>query len=205
MGFINLLIREKVIDFFIIISFFSITFFLSFLSYSLYLPYSPRYNKAYTKTYVKADKACDNAYDNLSYLFYPSRLSRYNKVYVEACVKVYVKVYKICDNSCDRYYYYNKMRFNDINKFNIKALFPPFLSLSSYSFYSPRYNRAYGKACVEAYAKVDKAYDDICDRYYYYNEKRFNNINKFNVKDIINFFLIKLLSLFISLKRDGSR
>ena len=98
----NLLIREKVIDFFIITFSSFITFILSLLSYLSYLSrlLSPRYNKA-----------CD-------------------KAYAKACVKVY----KTYDNICDKYYCYNKMKFNNINKFNIRGFFLPLLSLLFYLF-----------------------------------------------------------------------
>ena len=205
LGFINLLIRKKVIDFFIITFFSFIIFFLSFLFYLSRLLYLPRYNKTYIKVYVKADKAYNNICDNLFYLFYSSRLSRYNKTYVKIYVKVYIKTYKIYNNTYDKCYYYNRVRFNNINKFNIKASFPPLLSLSSYlprlSYYNKIYNKIYIKICV----KTNKIYDNAYDKCYYYNKKKFNNINIFDIKNIITFFLIKFLSFFIFSKRDNSR
>ena len=44
-------------------------------------------------------------------LFYLSRLSRYNKI----CDKTY-------DNIYNKYYCYNKMKFNNTNKFNIRNI-----------------------------------------------------------------------------------
>ena len=73
------------------------------------------------------------------------------------------------------------MRFSGINGFDIKAFlsfFPPFLFCLSYL---SRYN----KICDKVYIKI---YDNICDKYCYYNKERFNNINKFNIKNIIIFF-----------------
>ena len=120
LGFIDLLIREKIIDFFIII-FFSF-FFLSFLFYSSRLLYLSRQNKICVKTYVKIDKIYDYICDNLSHLFYFPRLSRYNKICDKICVKIYVEINKIYDNICDKYYYYNNIFFNNINIFNIKNI-----------------------------------------------------------------------------------
>ena len=124
LNFINLLIYEKVIDFFTIIFFFFITFFLSFPFYSPRFSRSPRYNK----TYAKINKTYDNIYDNsfyLLYLFRLLRLPRYDKIYNKTYAETYVKIDKTYDNTCGEYYCYNKEKFNNINKLNIKVFFPP--------------------------------------------------------------------------------
>ena len=59
------------------------------------------------------------------------------------------------------------MKFNNINKFDIKTFLSPFLSFLPRLPYLPRYN---------------KIYDNAYDKYYYYNKEKFNNINKFNIK-----------------------
>ena len=167
LNFIDLLIREKIIDFFIITFFSFIIFFLFFSSYLFYLPRLPRYNKV-----------CDKAY-----------------------AKAYAKTDKACDNICDKYYYYNEKRFNNINKFNIKAFFPLFLFLSFYLSRLSRYNEICDKAYIKTYVEINKICDNAYNRYYCYDKEKFNNINKPNIRDIITFFLIKILSLFISLKK----
>ena len=135
LNFIDLLIREKVIDFFIITFFFFIIFFLFFPPYLFYLSRSPRYNKAC----VKADKACDNICDNSFHLSYsprPLRSSRYNEICDKAYIKAYVKVDKTYNDICDKYYYYNKEKFSDINKSNIKAFFfASFISFISFTLF----------------------------------------------------------------------
>ena len=97
------------------------------------------------------------------------------------------------------------MKFNNINKFNIKASLSSFLFFLFRLSHLSRYNKACDKIYVKAYVKSDKTCDNIYDKYYYYNKGKFSNINKFNIKDIIIFFLIKLLPFFISLKRNNSR
>ena len=135
------------------------------------------------------------------YLFYFSRLFCYNKI----CDKIYIKTCVKADKICDKYYCYNKEKFNNINKFNIKVFFSSFLSLLSRLSRLSRYNKICDKIYAKIYVKINKACDNAYDKYYYYNKKRFNNINKFNIKNIITFFLIKFLSLFISSKRNNSR
>ena len=158
---------------------------LLFSFFFFFFSYLSRYNKACVETCVKVNKIYDDIYDNLSHLSHFLRLSRYSEICVKIYVRTCVKIYKIYDNIYDRCYYYGGMRFNDINRFNIKAFFTPFLFfLSRLS----RYDKAYDKVCVEAYVKTDKVYDNICDKYYYYNEERFSDINKLDIKDIIIFF-----------------
>ena len=148
----------------------------------------------YIKVYAEVDKACDNIYNDLSYLshlFYFSRLFRYNKICGKIYAEAYAKADKIYDNICDKCYYYSEKRFNNINKFNIKAfffyLFLFFFRLSRLSRLS-RYNEVCDKTCVKTYIKIDKTYNNICDKCYYYNKKRFNDINELDIKNIIIFF-----------------
>ena len=146
MSFIDLLIREKVIDFFII----------SILSLLFYL----------------------------SRLFRQSRLFYYNEICDKSYIKAYVETYKVYDNICDKYYYYNEVRFNNINKFDIKDSLLPLLSHFSYLLRFPRFSRLsrYNEICNEIYVKAYKIYDNICDKCYYCDKARFNDINKSNIK-----------------------
>ena len=97
------------------------------------------------------------------------------------------------------------MRFNNINKLNIKAFLSFFSFFSSYLSHLSYYNKTCDKIYDKTYIKADKICDNAYNKCYYYNKKRFNNINKSNIKNIIIFFLIKFLSLFIFLKKDNLR
>ena len=67
----------------------------------------------------------------------------------------------------------------------------------------PRYNKAYYKLFLSRYYRYNKIYNKAS----YINIIRPNkrDINKPNIRDIVVFFLTRLLSLFISLKVANSR
>ena len=92
------------------------------------------------------------------------------------------------DDICDKCYYYNKIKFNNINEFDIKAFFLSFLFFLFHLSHLSRYNNIYDKICVKIYTKIDKAYNNIYNKCYYYNKEKLNNINKFNIKNIIKIF-----------------
>ena len=59
------------------------------------------------------------------------------------------------------------MRFNNINKFNIKISFSFLLFLLLFLLRLSRYNKIYNKIYVKIYVKIDKIYYNICDKCYY--------------------------------------